>query len=259
MNLRVAAAHFGYETTVMYQPRPEESLPVALVALRETCAPDAALRDLFSSIAKRHTNRNTFDERAIEQVALEPLCDFIDEHSQFLQFVVPHERGHAADLVADGNRRLLADSAFRAELSEWVRPNDTSAQDGICGDGLGIPGPISHLGPWLMRSFDLGPTQAKHDRDLVAGAAGLIAVTADDDRTSLLQAGEALERLLLLLTSLGLHYSFMNQPIEVKELRGELWSMIRSAKPPQLLLRIGYARRTVRPMPRRRVGSVVES
>jgi hypothetical protein len=40
--------------------------------------------------------------------------------------------------------------------------------------------------------------------------------------------------------------------VEVPDLRRELWKLIRTAKPPQLLLRIGYARPSQqKPMPRR--------
>ena len=87
----------------------------------------------------------------------------------------------------------------------------------------------------------------------------MVVITSDDDRVALIRAGESLERLLLLLTTLGIQYSFLNQPVEVAPLRKELWSMIRSSKPPQLLLRIGYTTPVRRAMPRRPLASVVTS
>lgn len=256
-NLRVAAAHFGFESTVLYQPRVEESLPVAVVAVRETCSPDTTVSRLFPAITRRRTNRQAFEEKEIDDAALDALCEFIDAHSETMRFVLPHDRQRVLELIAEGDRQLMSSEAFRGELADWMRPNESSASDGICGDGFGVPGPVSALAPWMMRRFDMGDTQSKHDRDLARHAAGLIVVTADDDRTSLIRAGEHLEMLLLLLTALNIHYSFLNQPIEVKTLRGELWSMIRSPKPPQLLLRIGYGRSVHRPMPRRSVDSVL--
>ena len=88
-------------------------------------------------------------------------------------------------------------------------------------------------------------------------AAGLIVITSDDDRTSLVRAGEALEQLLLLLTIHGVQYAFVNAAIEATETRSELWSLVRSQAPPQLLLRIGYAAPVERPAPRRRIESVM--
>lgn len=252
MNLRVAAAHFGYESTVSYDG-PE---PVARVTLRETCAPNARLAALFSAIPKRHTSRAEFAAREIEPFALERLCDFAEEHAELIRFVVPHDRSRAAELVAEADRLLMASEAWRDELAQWVRPNDGPAGDGMCGDAFGIPGPLAALAPWMVRSFDVGAARAKHDRELVEQAAGLIVVTCDDDRTSLLRAGEALEGLLLTLTSVGLQYAFVNQPIEVEALRGQIWSLLRSPKPPQLMLRIGYAAALPKAMPRRPVSAV---
>lgn len=256
-NLRVAAAHFGYESTVMYQTRNEEHLAVAVVALRETCAADAQLRRLFGAITVRRTNRQPFEQKTIEEGALAALCDFMDDHGRTMHFIVPHDRPRTADLIEEGDRALMGDPAFRTELAQWIRPNVSSATDGICGDAFGIPGPISALGPWLMRQFDVGPAQAKHDRALAESAAGLIVITAEDDRTSLIRAGESLELLLLLLTTLGISYSFLNQPIEVGSLRTELWSMLRSLHPPQVLIRIGYAKPVQKAMPRRPAETVL--
>ncbi|HEU4521587.1 MAG TPA: hypothetical protein VFT12_06270 [Thermoanaerobaculia bacterium] len=256
-NLRIAAAHFGYETTVMYQPRSEESLPIASIAFRETCAPDKVLARLFPAITKRHTNRQPFEERTIDDTALSVVCDFIDEHNTTMAFVVPHDRSRVAQLVDAGDRILLSRDSYRDELASWIRPNESSATDGICADTFGIPGPLSALAPWMIRRLDSPDLHASRNRDLAENAAGLIVVSADDDATALLQAGETLEQLLLLLTTLEIQYSFLNQPVEVEELRKELWSMMRTPKPPQLMIRIGYGRAVTKAMPRRPVESVV--
>lgn len=245
-NLRVAAAHFGFDSTVMY-----DEVPIAFVALRETCDPDEHLRHLFGAITKRHTIRTEFDTRAIDPEVLDKLCGFV-ETSELVRFVVPHERSRAADLVAQADRILMHDEAWRAELSRWIRPNETSEGDGMTGDAFGIPGPLSAMAPWLVRSVDLGDTRATQDRESIEHAAGLIVVTGNDDSTSLIRTGEILEQLLLVLTSLGVQYTFANQPVQVPALRRELWQLIRTPKPPQILLRIGYARSMhLRPMPRR--------
>jgi hypothetical protein len=255
-NLRVAAAHFGFDTTVHATPQDDMDAPVARITFQETCDPNPELRHLFGAITRRHTNRVSFEPRQIEPDALNRICELVDS-SPLTRFVLPHERARAAELVEDGDRRLLADPMFRAELSRWVRSNDSSAPDGICGDAFGLPGPLSAFAPWLVRTFDVGETRGRTDRELTNTAAGLIVVTSDDDRVSLLRAGEALEILLLTLTSLGVQYAFLNQPMQVPELRRALWNLVRTPKCPQLLLRIGYAAPTRRAAPRRRVGAVI--
>lgn len=254
-NLRVAAAHFGFESTVLYQPLPDDALPLALIALRETCNPDPELRRLFPAITNRQTNRTTFEEREIEPEVLERLCDLV-ESSEHINCVLPQERTRIAELVEEASRALMADERWRSELAEWVRPNESGAVDGMSGDAFGIPGPLSAFAPWLVRSFDLGEVRAEQERRAIEKASGLIAITGDDSRIALVRTGEELERLLLTLTSCGVQYAFANAPCQVPATRRELGELIRSAQPPQLLVRIGYAKRISRRMPRRPVGAV---
>ena len=74
-NFRVAAAHFGFDTTVAYEPRTLESVPVATIRVCETCAPNDALATLFPAIRKRHTNRELYDGAPIDPATLQALCD----------------------------------------------------------------------------------------------------------------------------------------------------------------------------------------
>lgn len=241
-NLRVAAAWFGFETTVMYERRPEQSVPVAFVAIRETCATDEGLRALFPAIRKRHTNRKPFTDDPIAGDAVSGLCDAIDEYPDTLRMLRRQDRTWVADLVAEGERRLMARSGVRAELADWLRPAEGGHYDGMCTDTLGIRGPFA----------------ARRDRERIEDAAALVTVTASDDRVSLVQAGEILERLLLTITRQGLQYSFLNQAVEVPELRSKLQDLTLSSRPPQLLVCVGSARETkARPAPRRPMESVV--
>lgn len=255
-NLRVAAAHFGLATSVTYRDTSAGGTPTAVVTFGGGNDVDDDLRPLFPSIARRRTVRSGFEARPIDPETLEHLCQIVDG-SDAVRFIVPHERARVGELVEDADQRLMNDEQWRRELSDWVRPNETSAADGICGDAFGIPGPLSQFAPWLVRTFDLGEALGVQDREKIINAAGLIVMTGDDDPASLMRAGETLERLLLGLTSLGVAYSFVNQPVQVPELRRELWKLIRTARPPQILLRIGYATATPRATPRRPVGAVV--
>jgi len=237
-NLRVAAAHFGFETTVLYESRPEESFPPAFVAVRETCAPDLRLAALFPAIKRRRTNRASFDGTPLQSTPRQALFDLMSEFPQFLRLVMRPDRHRAAELVAAGDRDLMTSEAFRDELSGCMQAS-------------------TRLTPWIIRRFDVGPLVARHDAELVESSSLLLVVTAPDDRPSLIRAGEVLERALLTITRLGLQYSFMNQPVAVEALRDRLWTLIGSTPPPQLLLRVGYARAPRETAPRRPLESVV--
>lgn len=254
-NLRVAAAHFGFETSVLYGPADNEQMPVALVTLRETCDTEQQLRRLFPSIPRRRTCRNDFERREIEPDALDAVCETV-ESVDTLHFIVPHDRAHTAALVEKADRLLMSDERWRDELAKWVRPNEASAGDGISADAFGIPGPISALAPHLIRTVDAGAVRGKQDRQFVEHASGLVVITGNDETFALIRTGETLEHFLLTLTSLGVQYAFLNQVCQVPQLRKELWDLLRTPQPPQLLLRIGYGKDLRRPMPRRAVGTV---
>jgi hypothetical protein len=118
------------------------------------------------------------------------------------------------------------------------------------GHGFGFSNLMSHLGPLVMRTFDLGNSQAAKDEDIANKAPALVAVCTDgDDPEVWLAAGQALARLLLRERASELWASYLNQPIEVDELRLELAELLGDCTHPQLLLRLGYG--PTPPQPRR--------
>src|SRR5438552_1217012 len=120
-NLRVAAAWFGFDTAVLYEQRPEESFPVAVVTFQETCSTDENLRGLFPAIRRRHTNREPFEARPLEFEALGALCDVADQFPDTVTFLLPRDRRRLADLVARGDERQMSRTAVRSELADWIR------------------------------------------------------------------------------------------------------------------------------------------
>jgi hypothetical protein len=256
-NLRVAAAQFGFETTVMYEQRPEESLPVAFVAIRETSLTSEDLRRLFPAIRQRHTNRHVFNAEPLGVDAVSAICDLVDQHPGLLCLLRRQDQNRVADLIADGDRRLMERPAVREELLNWLRPAGTTRGDGMCTDSISLTGPFP-ITKWFIRNVNPGESAARRDRELIKDAAALIVVTAENDRVALLRAGEVVERLLLTVTRHGLQYSFLNQPIEVPKLRQVLQGLALTQSPPQLLVRIGRTNETTRPAPRRQVSSVIQ-
>ena len=255
-NFRVAAAWFGFETTTLYETRPEDSLPVALIAIRETCAADEDLRRLVPAIRKRHTVRSAFTTEPLPPDATSAMCDLVERYPETLRLLRQSDRAWIADIVADGEQQLMAREPWRNELADWLRAPDGEAADGICTDSFGIRAPFAAT-EWVIRNMDLGQVQAKRDRERVEGASALVLVTADEDRTSLVNAGEILERLLLTITQQGLQYSFLNQPIQAGSLRTKLQATTLTSRPPQLLLCVGIAEQRTQPAPRRPVEAVV--
>jgi hypothetical protein len=63
--------------------------------------------------------------------------------------------------------------------------------------------------------------------------------TPRDNNESWLATGQALARVLLVVAASGFNASYLNQPIEVPELRMRLAKVAKTARYPQLVLRIG--------------------
>ncbi|HET8798934.1 MAG TPA: hypothetical protein VFO89_14670 [Thermoanaerobaculia bacterium] len=253
-NFRVAAAHFGFDTTVAYETRSIESLPVAAILVRETCGPDPDLAALFPAIRNRHTNREPFDEQPLDPATTQTICDAIDASADTLRLILPRDKERVAECVESAERTLFARPAYRAELAEWV---GGQRNDGLPPEALNMPPLLSGIAPWLIRNIDAGAWQAPRVADLTRSASMLVVVTSDEDPTALVKAGEAFELLLLTVTRCGLQYSLLSAPVEVDETRERLRLLIGGTRQPQLLVRIGFAPATARATPRRAVESVV--
>lgn len=261
LNLRVAAARFGFDSRVDYNYSGTRGRPLAFVRLaprapRERIA--SHLLPLFPAITRRHTNRHPFLVTRIPQ----PVVDGLRSAARTSQVGLMLSTDGAlntrvAELVATGDRQLHADPEFRRELAEWVRPNWTRKRDGITGAAFGVSGFASTLGPWATRTFDMGSAQAARDKNLCATAPLLAVIHGEDTIPQLLEAGELLERVWLTLAGEGLCCSFFNLLIEVPDLRLNLRSLLGLSSWPQLLLRVGYSLNEPVPTPRRAVREIL--
>ncbi len=255
-NFRVAAAHFGFETSVRYERRPEDQIPVAFISVRETSTPDPALAALFGAITIRHTNRTLFDGEPLEPLAVSQICDVVERFPETFRLILSRNKPDTVDMIEQAERTQMAQPAYRAEVAELIG-NEGERTDGLAPEALGVPEFLSAEAAWIVRQFDIGIGQGRRERRLAESASALLLVTAEDDRASLIRAGETLEILLLTIAGASLQYSFLNQPVQVREMRDRVRSMAGGRNPAQLLLRIGHAKAVRRGTPRRRVTNVM--
>lgn len=240
-NLRIAARHFGYSTTIARLPEGGQSDWLARVICSPGPAATAQEDRLFEAIPKRRTSRHRFDDRTISPDIRQALGAAVDAEGACLGWVPDAYRDRVADLVVEGDRLQARDKRFRRELAAWLHPNRTRSRDGMPGYGFGLSDLASYMGPFVMRTFDWGKGQAAKDRQLAEGSPGLAVLgTSEDTPAAWLRAGEALEHMLLLATHHGLCASYLNQPVEVDELRPHLAEVVEPVGHPQLLLRLGY-------------------
>jgi hypothetical protein len=257
-NLRVAVRHFGYAYEVQTFPHPDDQDLLARVRLGPEQEATEEEELLFEVLKERHSNRGPFGDRQVPGRLLSALQAAVWEEGAWLHLVQDEAAKHAlAELIAEGDRIQLADKRFRRELASWVHPNRTKSRDGIPGYAFGFGDVMSLAGPFVIRTFDTGKGQAARDRQLAEGSPVLAVLgTEGDAPTDWLAAGQALARILLRARVEGVWASFLNQPIEVPELRPRVRETVGEAGFPQLLLRMGYGQE-VRPTPRRAIEEVL--
>lgn len=265
-HLRLAASHFGLsEETVDLLPD-EKNNPdlIARITFEDKGGePDTnrAQHDamLFAAITKRRSNRSPFENRELPGDLLLSLKDIARAYGSWLDIAKDMPQKNAlADLISQGDKVQMADKKFRRELAAWIHPNRSHTRDGMPGYAFGMPDVTSYVGPFLMRTFDMGKGQAAKDRQLAAGSPVLAVLGTDGDGPlDWIHAGEAIAKILLLARADDVWASFMNQPIEVPELRPRVREALgRSSGFAQLLVRMGYGG-AVKPTPRRDVKDVI--
>lgn len=259
-HLRTAIRFFGHaeHTTILSDPHQPDLL--ATVKLGEIQPHDYHDVLLFRAMSDRRTNRGAYKPDQIPTDVLSKVLHLDDAHGVWVHWwELPNEKHRVAELVGAGDKAQFADDAFRAELAHWLRSNLTEAGDGIPGYSQGLGVVESYVGPWVVRTFDLGDGTAAKDERLADGSPLLVLVGTDTDtRAEWLATGQALSRLLLLAQSYGLAASYLNQPIEVPELRPAVAGLAGRTSFPQLLLRLGYPTSVPSHTPRRRLEDVMQ-
>lgn len=253
-NLRIAAGYFGQNHTVELLPDARNAALLARLSLR--LSGDSSGEDvlLFHAITGRRTNREAFRPEPVPEDVLDELAEAATREGAWLALVTQDEAKHAiAELVARADKAQWADSQFRRELAGWVRIDSEHQADGIPTRELGVRDWMAFAGPALVRTFNRGNNQAARDAEIAEHSPVLAILCTDaEDARTWLQAGQAMQRVLLHAQANGVAASFLNQPLENEALRTELVGLIGHECSPQVILRLGYGP-DVAPTPRRGV------
>ncbi|WP_417673952.1 Acg family FMN-binding oxidoreductase [Pseudodonghicola sp.] len=255
-NLSIAAQARGLGGAVQAEG-PEDGLQVELRPGAEVPQP------LLAAIPERQSTRGLYDGsrlspeevRRLEQVATA-------QGVEMIYVDAPERVAQVLALVIEGNTRQVTDPAFVAELKAWLRFNPVQAArhgDGLFTGASGNPSLPGWLGP---RLFDLVFTATGENDKYAAqvrSSAGLIVLVAPENAPrGWVAAGRAAQRLMLQATVEGLKCAFLNQAVEVAEVRAELRGLLGLGdRRPDLVLRVGRGATLPRSL-RRPVAEVLE-
>ena len=238
-NLGLAARARGMAGEVMFRSSGDgATVDLSPAARRE----DA----LFAAIPDRQCSRVAYDGRSVTPDVVERLKTAASRYDvDTLVITEPADREDVLDLVVAGNSHQIDDPEFIAELKDWIRFNPDMAlasRDGLYSGTSGNPNLPRWLGPVLFSFFFT--KQAENDKyaEHIRSSAGIVIfVAATNDKPGWLSAGRAYERFALQATADGLKHAFINQPVEVPEIRRELQKLMGlDDRRPNLIVRFGY-------------------
>lgn len=216
-------------------------------AIRIDLAPSGAPSGtLAAAIPRRQCTRADYDGRAVEPSALATLAAAAEGDGVSVRLITdkPAMEDTLAFIV-DANTVQVRDPAFVAELKRWLRfsyGEAVSTGDGLfaaCSGNPVLPGPVGSLMFGLVFGAD---SENRKIVSQVRSSAGLVVfVSEKDDRRHWIDAGRAYQRFALQATVLGIRRAFLNQPVEVAEVRRRFADHLGLGdRRPDLVVRFGY-------------------
>ena len=258
-NARVALRAMGFEDEVHVLPDPARPELLAIVRVGAPIVSSERELARMRAIAVRHTNRRGFLNRPVSEHDATRLTEAAAHEGAWAVRLHPEVKRLLATVIDRADRLQYGDPAFRAELAEWLVGPLSRRHDGIpfVEKEYGSSMPFGAMR--ALRSPDLGEEFGQLEKSLVRSSPVVMVVgTERDDPAAWLAAGQALEALLLDATAFGLSASFLNQALEIPELRGNVAEIVGRIGFPQMVLRLGFSVEPVRhPAPRRPLDDVL--
>ena len=233
--LRLAARHFGFATVVERVPDPDRPDLLARVRLAGAARATDHEEALFRAVKHRHTNRRRFADTPLPSGLLRFLQNAAEAEGARLTVVEKREaKAEIGALVGEAVRLQGADRAMADELHTWLRGNQDPRVDGVPDRVQAGLDRVSYLRSDPSRF-------ARQAETLAATAPALLLLsTPDDSPLAWIQAGEALQHVLLSAALHEVSASYLNQPVEVPSLRGRLAAFAGGGRP-HVLFRVGFA------------------
>ena len=242
-NMRLALRSLGYTPVTCVLPDPGQPTWVAQVSWRQGAAADEFERRLFGHMLTRRTHRGAFGPEPLPSGLLTALRTGAVQEGTALRIVTDdgcRVALAAAVQTAERHQRLVSERV--RELARWAPPPGSARSDGVPATSYParaertepyFPGrDFAHGHRWGLPGFSFGAAARS------AGVVCLLA-TADDRPADWVNAGQALQRVLLTCASCGVAAALHSQPLELPWLREYICAHWSEGTYPQLLLRLG--------------------
>jgi hypothetical protein len=240
---RLALRSLGYVPEARILPDPAGLVLVALLSWPRQAAVTEYERRLFSQVRQRRTHRGAFDPVPLSPRLLTALREGAARDGATLLIVADDgQRAALAAVIETAERAQRLDSERTQELVSWTSPPGSPRLDGV--PVTSYPARAEHTDPdFPGRDFAHGrgwglPPLSTAPWHRTAGIVGLL-TTAEDRAGDWVNAGQALQRILLTASTCGVAAAMHSQPLELGRLREFIRTQLSDGSHPQLVLRLG--------------------
>jgi hypothetical protein len=240
---RLALRSLGYIPGTSVLPDPAQPLLVARVSWQRRADPAEYEQRLYSQVLQRRTHRGGFGPLPLAPELLAVLQRGAERDGALLRIITGEgSRAALAAVVETAERSMRLDGAHVQELARWASPPGSTRADGVPATAYParperthphFPGrDFAHGHRWGLPSFSF---------DVPSRSAGVVCLltTVADRPVDWVNAGQALQRLLLTCATSGVAAALHSQPLELPWLREYIGTHWSNRTYPQLLLRLG--------------------
>ncbi len=241
--VRLALRALGRVPQALLLPDPGEPAHVARVSWPERAAVTDDERRLFRAVRERRTHRGAFGAAPLPPRLLNVLLAGAARDESTLRILADDgQRAVLAAAVQTAERALEHDRERAAELARWAPAPGSTRRDGV--PSTSYPARAEHTIPdFPGRDFAHGhgwgwPPLSSAPLFRGAGVVALL-TTVNDRRADWINAGQALQRILLTAGTHGVAAALHSQPLEFPSLRELVRFRLADGDYPQLVLRLG--------------------
>jgi hypothetical protein len=240
---RLALRLLGYIPGMCVLPDPAQPSLVARVSWQQRADPAEYEQQLFRWVRQRRTHRGGFGPLPLAPELLAALQAGAGRDGAVLRIITGEgSRAALAAVVETAERAMRLDGAHIQELARWASPPGSDRADGVPATAYParpertdphFPGrDFAHGRGWGLPRFSFAVASRS------AGAVCLLTTTGDRPG-DWVNAGQALQRVLLTSATCGVAAALHSQPLELAWLREYIRTHWCDGAYPQLLVRLG--------------------
>ena len=243
LTAKLALRMLGYVPETRVLPDPAEPLLVARLRWRRQAPPAMAEERLFDQVTRRRTHRGGFEPVPPDPGLVEVLRQDAARQGAMLRVAITDQARAVLAAITDMAQRVESlDTAYMRELAAWAPPPGSSQLDGVAVSSY--PARPELTNPYFPgRDFAAGrgwglPSYGAISFTRFTGLVCLLTTPADDP-SAWVDAGQALQLILLRASTFGVAAALHTQPVEVGWLREAIRAQLGDGSYPQLVLRLG--------------------